>query len=96
MHMKHYIIVKYNSQVTDRTAFERDIRALFAPATALEGVREVTVSPAVILSQTRHDLMICIDMDKEALAVFDDSPIHKQWKDDFARFIETKTIFDCD
>lgn len=92
----HYILVKYSDAVTDPSALERDVRALFAPAAALPGVHGVSVRPAVIRAQNRHDLMIVMRMEPKALAAFDASPIHRRWKAEFGRFVAQKTIFDCD
>lgn len=94
--MKHYIIVKYNERVRDRSALQGEIEALFAPATRIEGVKSVEVRPAVILSEKRYDLMILLEMEREALALFDQSEIHRLWKERYADYLSAKTIFDCD
>ncbi len=38
--------------------------------------------------------MIQIDMDKSALEEYDKSQWHFLWKQEYGRFIDTKTIFD--
>lgn len=94
--VRHYIIVKYSGMVCDREKTEREIRALFAPAADIPGVHSVSIRPAVVRSEKRHDLMILLTMEPEALSAFDRSPIHRCWKENFAVYIESKTIFDCD
>lgn len=42
----------------------------------------------------RYDLMITIDMDEEALAAYDASDPHHEWKETFGDLIEKKAIFD--
>ena len=40
--------------------------------------------------------MIKMDLSKEALKVFDNSEIHKRWKEEYGTYIANKTIFDCE
>lgn len=94
--MKHYIIIQYNDLAQDRARLLEEISELFSRAERIEGIHSVTVHPAVLCGPSRHDLMIVMDMEKEALAVFDAGPIHKQWKENFAKYIAHKTIFDCE
>jgi len=44
----------------------------------------------------RHDLMIEMVLTKSALEQFDSSEIHKQWKNEYGKYIISKTIFDCE
>ena len=44
----------------------------------------------------RYDLMIKMDLSKNALKEFDNSEIHKEWKEKFGKYITSKTIFDCE
>lgn len=94
--MNHYIIVKYKEQVSDRERLLEEIRELFGRARSIEGVYNISIKPAVITAQNRHDLMIQMEMDQAALAVFDRSEIHREWKERFGAYISEKTIFDCD
>lgn len=94
--MLHYILVKYSPAANDRSALEREIRALFAAAPSIPGVHGVSVHPAAIRAENRHDLMIVINMEQAALPSFDASSIHSRWKAEFGRYIAHKTIFDCD
>ena len=40
--------------------------------------------------------MINMDLSLSALTEFDNSDIHKKWKEEFGKYIISKTIFDCD
>ncbi len=79
--MRHHIIVKWNSKEKAEPHVYQGIFKLF---------QEVIDRP------NRYDLMICIDMDREALDRFDASVVHARWKEEYGGFIEQKTIFDCD
>ena len=94
--MKHYIIVKFNDTVTDKNLIIPEIKALFAPAAKMPGIRSVDFQSSCIDLPNRHDLMIILDMERGVLADFDGSSIHKAWKEQYGRFIEAKTIFDCE
>lgn len=94
--MKHYIIVKYKDSVRERKILYHEISELFSRAAQLEGVTSISLSPAVLVSEKRYDLMICIDMEKEALDAFDQSDIHRLWKENYSQYIAHKAIFDCE
>lgn len=94
--MLHHILVRYNDQVSDKQFLCGEIAALFDRALELPGVEEVQLHSAVIESPARYDLMIVMRMQKDALAAFDASPIHREWKERFARYIDAKAIFDCE
>lgn len=94
--MKHYIIVKLNGQGKEQKDLTARIRELFSRSTAIEGVHRVSVHTSVIDLPNRYDLMICVEMEREALGPFDASDIHREWKAEYAGYLETKAIFDCD
>ena len=94
--MQHYIIAKLNDTAPNLEALLPDIQALFKKAEALPGVQRVTVHSACLHSEIRYDLMIVVDMEKNALAAFDASPIHSEWKERFAQYLKHKVIFDCE
>lgn len=93
--MTHYIIVKLLDSVSAQDDLFDRISALFSPAADIAGVHSVAVIPACIRSENRHDLMIRIEMEPEALARFDASEIHREWKDRFGQYLAAKTIFDA-
>ena len=94
--MKHHIIAKFNETVTDKTGMLTDIQKLFAAGTPAEGVESISVIPNVIDRPNRFDVMIVIEMDRDALPNWDASQLHHDWKDRFGAYLEKKAIFDCD
>lgn len=94
--MKHCIIVKYNEKVTDKKELLKDIKDLFLGVINIEGIHAVAFRESVIDRPNRYDLMIEIDMEKEALGQFDESQVHIDWKKNFGGYLETKAIFDYD
>lgn len=93
--MKHYIIVKVNSQGKQQKDLAGRIDELFQTATDIEGVNSVSVHSSVIDLPNRHDIMICMEMEMDSLPLFDSSDIHKNWKEQYSQYLESKTIFDC-
>lgn len=94
--MRHHIIVKWNSKEKAEPHFYQGIFELFQKALDIPGIHDVTFHTSVIDRPNRYDLMICIDMDREALERFDASEVHAQWKEQYGGYMEAKTIFDCD
>lgn len=94
--MKHCILVKFREDVEDdeRKDLLPDIRLLFERLTALDGIHGVEVIPNVIDRPNRYDLLIRIDMDREALSAYDKSEPHLEWKTEYAAYLEKKAIFD--
>lgn len=92
--MIHYIIVKFNDTVTDKQAMCLQIEALFLPAAKMPGIHSVQLHTTCIDRPNRHDLMIQMEMEPDALEAFDHSAIHQTWKAQFGQFVESKTIFD--
>lgn len=94
--MKHCIIVKFRPEVT--AAMKEDmlpaIKELFGCTTSLDGVNGVNVFTNCTPRDNRYDLMIEIDMTKEALPAYDDCEWHHRWKDEYGKYIDKKAIFD--
>lgn len=93
--MKHYIIVKFNSNYDYKKEIE-NINKLFNEALKIEGVNKIDIYKSNSDRTNRHDLMIKMELTEQGLIDFDNSWIHKKWKEDYGKYIETKTIFDCD
>ena len=93
--MKHYIIVKFNSDYDYKKEIE-NINKLFNEALKIEGVNKIDIYKSNSDRTNRHDLMIKMELTEQGLIDFDNSWIHKKWKEDYGKYIETKTIFDCD
>lgn len=95
MKMLHYIIVKWNNDVDKKSTLEK-VRELYANAADIEGVNGVTIKENFTPRDNRYDLMIVLDMEAEALSIWDNSRLHKTWKADFGAMIEKKCIFDSE
>lgn len=93
--MNHYIIVKFQQDIADREHLYREIEGLFARSTELDGIHRVQIHRSSIDLPNRHDLMIHMEMEPQALPAFDSSWIHREWKERFGEFLVNKTIFDC-
>ncbi len=94
--MKHYIIVKYTPEVTKELKQQllEPIRELFSHLYEIEGITSVEVCPNCVDRSNRYDLMIEIEMEKDALPIYDESQWHHMWKQQYSKYIEKKTIFD--
>ena len=92
--MKHYILAKWNEKVTDKAALLPQIRALFSTINTVSGVHDAQVYPCCIDRANRYDLMIVLEMDKDALPNWDASDIPHRWKDEYGGLLEKKAIFD--
>ena len=93
--MKHHIIVKF-VEGTDVAALLEPVGAIFARTLEIPGVRGVELKRSCSDRPNRCDLMIVMDMEKEALPAYDGSEPHLQWKREYASRIAQKAIFDCD
>lgn len=94
--MLHHIIVKFNDDIntSQKAQLIKQASELFQGLTQIEGIHNVCLHPSCIDRPNRFDLMIVIDMDKDALPTYDDCSIHHTWKTDFGKYIKSKTIFD--
>ena len=72
------------------------VRTLFEEVLDIPGIHDVTVVPCCNDRPNRYDLMIIIDMDPSALALYDSSEPHKRWKEQYGELLEKKAIFDCE
>ena len=94
--MKHHIIVKFNDKVSDKAALMSEIETLFSRWQEVEGVHGCALIPNCVERPNRYDLMIVLDMDKEALPRWDACEVHHTWKDKFGVYVGSKAIFDCE
>ena len=92
--MKHYIIVKWNNTVTNKSSVANRVRRLFTAADQIEGIEKVQIKENITPRDNRYDLMIILDMVEDALQTWDDSSLHKRWKAEYGDLIEKKVIFD--
>ena len=96
--MKRCILVKFIPEISKKieNSFIEQIRELFDSATEINGIHYVKVYKCCVNRENRADLMIEIDMDRDALENYDASDAHLIWKREYSRFIDEKTIFDYD
>ena len=94
--MKHDIIVKFVPEVKgkDYQLFLNKISDLFSTRRELEGIRGVHFYQNIVDRPNRYDLIIEIEMEREALDNWDKSAIHKQWKEQYGQYVESKAIID--
>ncbi|MDO5131672.1 MAG: hypothetical protein Q4D81_01670 [Eubacteriales bacterium] len=93
--MKHYIIVKF-TEGTDVKALTAPVQEIFEETLAIPGIHGVDIMTSNSDRANRYDLMIRMDMDKEALPAYDVSEPHIRWKKEYGDRIAKKAIFDCD
>ena len=87
--MKHYIIVKF-VEGTDVEALEEPVCRIFEETLEIPGIHALKVKMSNSDRSNRYDLMIELDMDKDA------SEPHHRWKEEYGDRIAKKAIFDCD
>lgn len=92
--MKHYILAKYKSGVENKAALLQRIGEIFSVADTIEGVRGAAVLPCCVDRENRYDVMIVLDMERDALPRYDESAMHHLWKEEFTPLLEKKAIFD--
>ncbi|MBQ6504462.1 MAG: Dabb family protein [Flexilinea sp.] len=94
--MKHDILIKYNPEIgkVRKAELIPEIRALFEQTTEIPGIHGVTLYPNVVERENRYDLLIEIDMERDALEDYDCSVWHRQWKEQYGDLLEKKAIFD--
>ena len=93
--MVHYIIAKLAD--SDKAAsLVEPVRALFEETLSIPGIHAVRVKPCCIARPNRYDLMIEIEMDKDALPAYDASAPHKRWKEEYGHLLQAKAIFDSE
>jgi len=92
--MKHYIIVKFNDDVKYLDFFD-SIKELFNRALEIDGVNSIEYFTNCVNLPKRYDIMIRMTLSDNGLSNFDNSNIHKEWKEKYGNMIASKTIFDC-
>ncbi|MBO6158278.1 MAG: Dabb family protein [Firmicutes bacterium] len=91
--MKHLIIAKLKNRA-DKEKLIAPVQDLFNRLLEIPGIHSVHVRPCVIDLANRYDLMIEIDMDKDALETYAQSEPHLTWKREYGDLLESKAIFD--
>ena len=93
--MKHYIIVKFVPG-TDVRGLIEPVGKIFDETLSIPGVHNIAIRTSNSDRANRYDMMIIMDMEKEALPAYDVSEPHIRWKKDYGDLVEKKAIFDCD
>ena len=93
--MQHYIIVKFNENI-EKEEIINHIKELFKRTNQIKEIKKLEIFESNMNLPNRYDLMIKMELTPKALNEFDNSYIHKEWKEKFGKYIMSKTIFDCD
>jgi hypothetical protein len=95
--MQHHVIVKFNETVKDKVAMADEIGNLYKGMVGtVEGIHKITYHKNCIDMDNRYDLMVIVDMEKDALEAYSNSPIHDKWLRDYPKYLESKVIMDYD
>ena len=94
--MKHLILVKWKETVDNASQLKDEAEALFRETLASPGIYGVKAIPGLKTAANRYDLMIAIDMDRDALPAYNESAAHKRWKAEYGERTEKKAIFDAE
>ena len=92
--MKHCILVKWNSCVSDKKIMLSKVINTFDKLLIYPEVHNVSLHENVIDRANRYDLLICVEMEKDFLSTYDESAPHLEWKEKYGKFVENKAIFD--
>ena len=90
--MKHCILVKFIKNFDWQRELSK-IATIF-DSININGVHKTEYIVNCIDRENRYDLLIRIDMEKEALEKYDMSENHHIWKESYSKYIEKKAIFD--
>ena len=90
--MKHCILVKFIKSFDWQSELSK-IATIF-DSININGVHKTDYLVNCIDRENRYDLLIRIDMEKEALEKYDMSENHHIWKESYSKYIEKKAIFD--
>lgn len=94
--MKHCIMAKFTDRSVLDAGFMKELEQLFAPCSQIEGVTGARLITNCTDRENRYDLLIMIDMDRDALPRWDASDIHRTWKNSYGALLQSKAIFDTE
>ena len=93
--MKHCILAKYTADAYSRRAeLLPRVREIFSVAADIPGVAGAELFSNCVDRANRYDVLIVLEMARDALAAYDESAMHHRWKDEFGPLLEKKAIFD--
>lgn len=90
--MKHCILVKFKSSFNLDNELD-NIKRIFNSIN-INGIKNIDYKLNCVNKDNRYDLMIIIDMDKDALDEYINCKEHHKWKDVYSDYIEKKAIID--
>ncbi|MBE5996428.1 MAG: hypothetical protein E7240_03610 [Lachnospiraceae bacterium] len=93
--MKHYIIAKLKDGIDKKTLIG-PVTEIFEGTLSIPGIHAVKVKPCCVDRPNRYDIMIEIEMEREALEAYDACEPHKKWKAEYGPMLASKTIFDSE
>lgn len=93
--MRHFIIVKFKKEYNYKDELD-NIKNLFNEAMVIPEIKDIIIHNSNSSKDNRHDLMIEMILTINGLQDFDNSEVHRQWKEVYGKHIESKTIFDCE
>ncbi|MBO2516990.1 MAG: hypothetical protein CW338_06920 [Clostridiales bacterium] len=94
--MKHCILAKFADRAVLTDSFLDELKQLFSSCDEIPGVRGARLIRNCIDRDNRYDLLIMIDLDREALPAWDASPVHAAWKTRYGSLLQSKAIFDTE
>lgn len=96
--MRHHILAKYNQEVKpeQKDQLAEEIFRLFENTKSISGIHQIEVHKNCVARENRYDILIVIEMEKNALEEYDKCEWHKKWKEEYGRLLEKKAIFDCE
>ena len=78
------------------TAIAKMAEEIFGETLAISGIHGVDIKTSCSDRANRCDIMIVMDMDPEALPVYDVCDAHLRWKELIDPITEQKALFDCE
>lgn len=94
--MNHLMVAKFKPEISKEEIAKMfvDIKKIFENARTIEGVSDIEYHMNCIDRPNRYDISVNIIMEKDALAKWDASKWHQEWKEKYGDMLETKCIFD--
>lgn len=93
--MKHYIAIRFNDKVIDKSKTIADLTEFFKDSAKLKGLSEYKVSSCCVKLPNRFDCLITLTFDSvDSLMSYDESSFHRDFKKEFGPYFSTKVIFD--
>ena len=93
--MKHLVMVKWNETVADKKAMAEEVLDLFKKAQAEnEEIGEIELVFNAVDLPNRYDCLFIIELEKKDIPVWNNCAPHLTWKNDYAKYVQSKAILD--